>query len=97
MLRALLTVLLPILLPIAVYLGYAAYLRRRAELTGSTAEPRWQEGPWPWLFAAGAAVAVAGLILLRTGGVPPGTQLEAPRYEDGRIVPGRPVPDPAPE
>ncbi len=92
MLRTLLTVFLPLLLPLAAYIVYVAYLRRRAEVTGRNDPPPWQQGPWPWLLVGGAVLAVAALVALRvSSGVPPGTKLEAPRLEDGVIVPSHVV------
>ena len=92
MLRTLLIVFLPLLVPLMAYIAYVAYLRRRAEVTGRYDPPEWQQGPWPWLLMGGAALAVAALVTLRlSSGVPPGTELEAPRLEDGRIVPSHVV------
>ena len=92
MFRILLNVILPLVLPIALYAVYVAVLRRRAQ-SGAASVPRWQEGPWPWLFLVGAGMLLAGLIFFRaTTGLPPGTRLEAPRLLDGQVVPSHPVP-----
>lgn len=96
MLRVLLTVVLPLALPLLVYAGYLAMLRRRAQLTGETRLPRWQEGPWPWLILAGVALLAAVFVAYRLStGVPPGTKLEAPRLIDGKVAPSRVI-EPAP-
>ena len=90
MLKIFLTVVLPLALPLLVYIGYVSFLRRRAQLTGQQVMPRWQEGPWPWMILAGAVLVVAALITYRvTTGVSPGTQLEPPRLIDGEVVPSR--------
>jgi amino acid transporter len=49
-----------------------------------------QEGPWFWLILAGFVLMAGGLVYtaLSTGGDAGGAYI-APRYEDGRIVPGR--------
>ena len=92
MLRIFLTVVLPLALPLLVYIGYVSILRRRAQLTGQQVVPRWQEGPWPWLIVGGALLVIAALITYRlTSGVPPGTQIEPPRLIDGRVVPSQAV------
>ena len=90
MLRKFLTVILPIALPFLVYFGYRALARRRARSGGPP--PRWQEAPWHWILLAGVSLMLAALIFWRvTGGVPPGTKLEAPRLIDGEVAPGRVV------
>lgn len=92
MLRVLLTVVLPIALPLLLYAGYVSMVRRRAQATGQHELPHWQEGPWPWLILAGAALVVAGFAAYRsTTGLPPGTKLEAPRLIDGKVVPSQVV------
>ncbi len=92
MLRKLLMVALPLLLP---FLGYALYLeiaRRRAQKAGEAPVPRWQQAPWTWIALAGVLLMAASLATfgLRSG-VEPGTQIEPPRLVDGDIVPSRPV------
>lgn len=90
MLRILLTIVLPIVLPLALYVAYIAMMRRRAQTAGGAAVPGWQEGPWLWLLLGGAGLALAVLLTLRlTGGVPPGTKLEAPRLIEGEVQPSR--------
>ena len=90
MLRILLTVILPIALPLMLYIGYVSMLRRRAQAAGSQDLPRWQTGPWPWLIVGGAMLVIAGLVTMRfTTGVAPGTKLESPRLIDGKIQPSR--------
>ncbi len=92
MLRILLTVVLPIALPLLLYIGYVSMLRRRAQAAGMTDLPRWQTGPWPWIIVGGAMLVVAGLVTVRfTSGVPPGTKLESPRLIDGQVQPSRVV------
>ncbi len=88
--RVLLTIVLPVLLPLLLYFGYVSIQRRRAEAAGQTATPNLREGPLAWLALAGLGLALAVLISLRlTTGVAPGTKLEPPRLIDGEIVPSR--------
>jgi hypothetical protein len=90
--RILLTIVLPVALPLLLYIGYVTILRSRAQAAGEKASPDWQEGPWLWLLLGGAGLALAILLTLRlTGGVPPGTKLEAPRLIDGRVQPSHVV------
>ncbi len=88
MTRVLLQYLLPLLLPMALYLLWAWFARKR-QAAGAPPH-RLREGPWFWSILAGVALAAAGLVYmaLSTGGGPGGTYV-APRWEDGRIVPGR--------
>ncbi len=86
--RILLTIVLPVLLPVLLYLGYISIQRRRAQAAGQAFSPTLWEGPLAWLAVAGLGLALAVLISLRlTTGVPPGTKLEPPRVVDGEIVP----------
>lgn len=88
MTRILLQYLLPLLLPIAIYLVWAWFARRRQAAGG--VPYRLQEGPWFWLILAGVALMAAGLVFMAlVGGTDPGETYQAPRWEDGRIIPGR--------
>jgi hypothetical protein len=88
MIRVLLQYLLPLLLPMALYLLWTWFTRKR-QAAGAPAY-RLQDGPWFWLILAGVALASAGLVYvaLNTGSKPGGTYIP-PRWEDGRISPGR--------
>ncbi|MEE9209946.1 MAG: hypothetical protein V3U23_05785 [Kiloniellales bacterium] len=90
MLRILLTVVLPMALPLLLYVGYVSMLRKRAEAAGEDFRPAWNEGPWAWFALAGVLLVLAALVTVRLStGVPPGTKLEAPRMIDGEVVPSR--------
>jgi Family of unknown function (DUF6111) len=85
MLRVVLTIVLPLLLPTALYLLWVATL-------GSAQEGgiiRWTAVPWIWLAGAGA-VLLAIVLLVVT--VHFGSSLEGvyvpPRWQGGQIVPG---------
>jgi hypothetical protein len=87
MIRVLLTVVLPLLLPTLVYLLWMAAAQRA---------PRDAAAQWralPWLVGIGL-VLVAGMLYFigtRVGGEPQGVYVP-PRYVDGEIVPGHVVP-----
>ncbi|HEX9646748.1 MAG TPA: DUF6111 family protein [Alphaproteobacteria bacterium] len=86
--RTLLTRILPLLLPVLVYLGWWYLARRRALARGETG-PALSEAPWTWLFVAGFALLVMTLVVLGlTWGEEPGGVYVPPRYEGGKIVPG---------
>jgi len=88
MTRILLQYLLPLLLPMAIYLLWAWFARKRQAAGG--APYRLQDGPWFWLILAGLALAASGLVYTAlTGGEEAGGVYTAPRWEDGKIVPGR--------
>lgn len=90
MLRILLTIVLPILLPFAAFALYLLYARRRA-VAGGEQPPGWATAPWPWLGLAGLALVIlALLLLLNSGSVEPGVEVVPPHLEDGRIVPSAP-------
>ncbi len=92
MLRILLTIVLPVALPLLLYIGYVSMMRRRAQAAGEDEPPRWDEGPWAWFALAGVGLVLAVLVAVRlSSGVPPGTKLEAPRMIDGEVVPSRAI------
>lgn len=86
MIRILLQYVLPLLLPVALYVLWAWFSHKRRAAGG--APYRIQDGPWFWLIVAGVALASVALIVtaLTSGGEPSGTY-QAPRWEDGKIVP----------
>jgi hypothetical protein len=82
-LLAILEVLVPLLLPVAIYV---LVTRWRA---GQPLPPWLAEGPWPWLAGAGllllaAALGFWGLL----GANEPGAPYTPARLEGGRLVPG---------
>ncbi|MGH6946922.1 MAG: DUF6111 family protein [Kiloniellales bacterium] len=89
MLRILLTVVLPVLLPLAAFALYLLYARRRASAEGEP-PPGWAAAPWPWLGLVGLALVVVALLLVQNGSVEPGVELVPPHVEDGRVVPSAP-------
>ena len=86
MLRELLTLVVPLVLPTLLYLLWLRLLRW-TEGAGSVSS---RGMPWVWLAASG--VVLAGLVLfvvtVHFGTATPGTYVP-PHVEDGRIVPGR--------
>lgn len=91
--RVFLTVILPLLAPLAIYIAYMLLVeRRRLDAAGSGNAPSWWIGiPWVRLVAAGVGLAatVAALLAL-TGGQEPGDTYHPARIEDGEVVRGRP-------
>lgn len=86
--RALLQYLLPLILPTVLYLLWALAVRDSG--SGRKLATIVREGPWFWLILAGLVLAAATLVVtaLIGGGDISGTYT-APRWEDGRIIPGR--------
>jgi len=84
MLRVLLTIVLPLLLPTALYLFWATTLRpARNEAIF------WWALPWLWLAGAGVALlAIVLLIVTVHFGTPQEGIYVPPRWENGHIVPG---------
>ncbi len=96
MIRAFLTIVLPLLLPTALYLLWAIAMRG-AQAAGITAALR--ELPWLWLAAAGVGLLVLVLIMVAVGfGRSADTAHYVPPHNvDGKIVPGHVEPGPAPD
>lgn len=92
MLRVLLTIVVPLLSPTALYLAWVLLVRPAAAESGVV---RWTTMPWIWLALAGAVLVATVLVLVTVhyGTSQPGTYVP-PRYENGRVIPGHI--DPAP-
>ena len=93
MLRVFFTIVLPLVLPTALYLLWmrlAHWSPRGSEEGSERGEAvRWSTLPWVWLAAAGALLLALMLFIVTVhfGRPQPGTY-EPPRMENGRIVPG---------
>ena len=84
MLRVVLTVVVPLLLPTALWLGWIA-ATRPADTRGGA----WAVAPWPWLLAGGVMLAAATLYVVNVGfGHEEGGQYVPPSVVDGKLVPG---------
>ena len=85
MVRVLLTIVLPLLLPSALYLLWVTTLgapRNRAAAGRRSL-------PWIWLAATGALLLVIVLLAVTVGfGTSQQGVYVAPRYVNGRIIPG---------
>jgi hypothetical protein len=85
MVRVFLTIVLPLLLPTALYLLWVTTIG--ASQDGDTVA--WASVPWIWLVGAGAVLLAIVLSVVTVGF---GTHQEgvyvAPRYVNGHIVPG---------
>ena len=92
MIRVLLTVVAPLLLPTLLYLLWLV-VAQRVPLGGPGL---WRALPWPWLVGIGLVLVAAMLYFIgtRVGGSPQGVYVP-PRYIDGEVVPGHVVPPPA--
>ena len=91
MLRVFLTVVLPLLLPTALYLLWIATL-------GSPPEGRtisWTTVPWVWLACAGAVLLTIVLFVVTVHfGSPQQGVYVPPRWQGDRIIPGHIEPAP---
>ncbi|QEX21007.1 hypothetical protein FRZ61_09270 [Hypericibacter adhaerens] len=87
--RRFLEILIPLLLPTAIYFVYVAIARRQARAAGASPTVGLRDMPWTWL--AGAGVALLAVTLAASaffGGAPPGSHYEPPSLEDGQIKQG---------
>jgi hypothetical protein len=90
MLRVFLTVVLPLILPLALYLGWVMTLGAAQEGGGSIS---WTTVPWLWLAVAGVGLLAIVLVVVTVGfGAPEQGVYVPPHLEDGRVVPGHIVP-----
>ncbi len=86
MIRVFLEVVLPLLLPTALYLLWISSLRPKGAVD-------WTGLPWIWLAGAGALlVAIVLFLAADLFGSPKNGVYVPPRWQNGRIVPGHIVP-----
>jgi hypothetical protein len=85
MLREILTLVVPLLLPTVLYLAWLR-LARWSDAGGAAV---WHNLPWAWLAAIGVALTALVLVVVTVGfGTPIHGIYVPPRYEGGQIVPG---------
>ena len=65
MLRKLLTVVLPFLLPFLIYWFYLMIQKRRAKRTGDAPPEGWAAAPWGYILGAGVGLVIAALVIYR--------------------------------
>lgn len=86
MLRVFLTIILPLLLPTAIYVGWLLVLQWSTQ--GETV--RWTALPWIWLAVAGVVLLALVLFIVTVHfGEPESGRYVPPRYEGGRVVPSQ--------
>ena len=90
MIRQLITIAVPLLAPVALYLLYSWHLRRKGGDISEDDPFSWREIPWIWLLVCGTAlVAVTMVTTTFIGRTDADARYEAPKFEDGKRVPGR--------
>jgi Family of unknown function (DUF6111) len=83
--RILLTIVLPLLLPTALYLLWATALRPERH----DGAARWTSLPWLWLAVAGVALlAIVLLVVTVHFGAPQEGVYVPPRWHDDHMIPG---------
>ena len=91
MIRIALQILLPLLAPTLIYLGWRAFARYRALKTGVTPHGFWESTPYFTLALVGlilTAISLGSIAILTSN--PPGAEYQSPRINaDGGIDPGR--------
>jgi hypothetical protein len=82
LIRIILQIVVPLLLPTVAYVLWARYARQH-----TLADLR--RGPWIWLVGAGLVlVAASAAVWIAVEHQPPGSTYVPPRFEDGKLVPG---------
>ncbi|MBM3601203.1 MAG: hypothetical protein FJX35_23645 [Alphaproteobacteria bacterium] len=90
--RQFLSIAIPILTPMALYMAWIALAQWRARAKGVGEAPQYGDAPWTMLAVAGVAllaITLAATALL--SGDDPATRYLPPRIIDGKIVPGTAV------
>ncbi len=93
MIRIMLTYVIPLVLPAVLYVLWVKAAQKRHRRAGGGGEedgPSINKGALFWLILLGAGMAASGLVYLAFSGMgdTEGTY-QTPRYEDGKIIPGR--------
>ncbi len=86
MLRELLTLVVPLVLPTLLYLVWLQAMRWSEQAGGAVS---WRAMPWVWLAATGVVLAalVLFVVTVHYGTATPGVYV-APHVENGEIIPG---------
>jgi hypothetical protein len=99
MLKNLLTVVLPLMLPTLIYMAYAMFGRPKTAAPEVAAVHWWTGAPWTWLITGGVVLAAAVLVTVAlTGGFDTAGTYHPARLIDGRLIEGETTPsapDPA--
>ncbi len=86
--RQVLSIMVPLVLPAALYVLYLYFAGRRARAGGET-PALWQQVPWTWLGLAGVFLAIVTFTAYALfGGADPGSRYDPARLIDGEIKPG---------
>jgi hypothetical protein len=97
MLKKLLTVVLPLMLPTLIYMAYMMIDRRKAAASGGAVVPWWVGAPWTWLITGGVLLAAIVLVTLAlTGGFETSGTYHPARLIDGKVIEGETSPPPGP-
>ncbi|MBV9018676.1 MAG: hypothetical protein JO213_00660 [Alphaproteobacteria bacterium] len=84
MLRVLLTIVVPLVLPTAIYLAWMRLTQSRTSVGR-----RWGTLPWVWLAATGTVLLVIVLFVVNVHfGSPQQGVYVPPRWENGQLIPG---------
>jgi len=85
MLRVFFTIVVPLLLPTALYLAWMRATQGSLPAGGA----RWRALPWIWLAGAGAVLLALVLFVVTVHfGAPQQGVYVPPRWEHGRVIPG---------
>jgi hypothetical protein len=85
MLRILLTIVVPLILPTVIYLAWM----QAWQAVPRNGLDRWTALPWLWLTGSGVVLLVVMLLVVTVGfGTSQSGVYVPPRWENGRIVPG---------
>ena len=89
MIKTLLTIILPLVLPVVVYGIYLQLARRKARLKQEGRLPAWQDAPWSMIVLSGCLLLGATLLTVRfmDEDTIDGTY-QPPRIVDGQIEEG---------
>ena len=86
--KVFITRILPLLIPLIIYLSWLYWARRRALATG-TAMPKIGDAPWAVLVSVGLGVMIVALVGIGLlSGEEPGGVYVPSHVEDGKVVPG---------
>ena len=81
--------MLPLALPVIVYLTWLLYARRRARKLGTPLN-QLSDAPWLLIILSGAIVLIFGMVVIGLfTGEKPGDEYIPPHLENGEVVKGR--------
>lgn len=83
----------PALIPVAIFLFWLLFLRKKVTERDKEGIPTWEARLWLWTLLASLLIAGGIIVWTALSETPVKGQYVPPRYEDGKVIPGHVIPE----